>query len=372
MTVRDAAGTPASDRAAKRQRLLGILEGAGLGGPGLEGASPGGPVADALVLSSHAAVSWYLDGARTHASLAGDPLLAVIVDRDGDTVVTSSNERARLVDEELPPGVAVVAVPWHEPLSTALPGGPLVLHEHDVAPELRAARAPLLPLELARYRALGRDCAEVLTGVLGAARPADRETDVAAAVAAALVARGIDPLVILVAGRPRLGHRHPLPTGGPLEDRAMVVVCGRRHGMIANLTRWVRFGPARDGERDAERRIRDVEAAFFAATVAGTGIADVFAAGSSAYAANGFDPDEWRNHHQGGAAGYNGRDPRATPAVPDLVHVGQAFAWNPTAPGAKIEDTVLVTADGIDVLTADEAWPTVTVGGVRRPVELQN
>ena len=52
------------------------------------------------------------------------------------------------------------------------------------------------------------------------------------------------------------------------------------------------------------------------------------------------------------------------------MQVDQAFAWNPTAPGAKVEDTVLVRADGIEVLTVDPRWPTTSVGGLDRPVEL--
>jgi hypothetical protein len=345
-----------ADRAAKRARLLRLLDAAG---------------ADRLVLTSHGAVSWYLAGARTHVSLLGDPVLAVVAGRQRDTVVVFANERARLEAEELPGDVDVVEVPWHEPLASALPAGPGVLQESDVAAELRAARAALLPGELAGYRVLGRECAEVVTDVLGAARSIRSERDIATALGAGLIVRGIDPLVLLVAGRDRLGYRHPLPTGAPLGDRAMVVVCGRRDGLIANLTRWVRFGPARPHEADAEERIREVEAAFFTATTAGATLGEAFAAGAVSYGANGFDPNEWRNHHQGGAAGYNGRDPRATPGATDPIQLGQAFAWNPTAPGAKIEDTVLLTADGIEVITADDRWPAVTVGGIRRPVELQ-
>ena len=354
MAVRQGGGLAATDRAAKRQRLLGVLDGAD---------------ADELVLTSHGAIAWYLGGTRTHTSLAGDPLLAVVVGRDGDTVVLYSNERERLMAEELPDDVTVAEVPWYEPL--ALPAGPRVVRESELAPQLRAARAALLPVELDAYRDLGRECAEVATAVLGAARTDDSERAVAAALGAGLIARGIDPLVLLVAGRDRLGHRHPLPTAAPLGDRAMAVVCGRRDGLIANLTRWVRFGPARPDESDAEARIREVEAAFFAATVPGATLGEALAAGTAAYGENGFDPGEWRRHHQGGAAGYNGRDPRATPGAADPIHLGQAFAWNPTAPGAKIEDTVLLTADGIEVLTADPAWPTVTVGGIRRPIELE-
>lgn len=347
-----ASGPSLVDRAVKRRRVLEMLERRG---------------ADSIVLRSHAAVAWYLDGARTHVSLAGDPIAAVVVRRDGDELRIFDNEADRMLAEELgeASGLDLVRVPWHDDL---VPPGVATVDEADATTELRAARASLLPGELERYRVLCREIAEALTDAATAAEPSDTERDVAARLAADLTARGIDPLVTLVAGRSRLAHRHPLPTAAPLGDRAMLVVCGRRRGLIANATRWVRWGVAADV--DLERRIHAVEAAFFAGTRIGATLGDAFGAGTAAYATHGFGAGEWRRHHQGGAAGYAGRDPRATPGTADLVQADQAFAWNPTAPGAKVEDTVLVQESGIDVLTTDPRWPTAVTNGVARPIEL--
>ena len=352
MTLTDAASTATADRVVKRERVLDLLERRG---------------ADSIVLRSHTAVSWYLDGARTHISLAGDPVAAVVVRRDGDELRVFVNEADRMLDEELGDvrDLAVTRVPWHDELA---PAGLVAIDEAEAAAELRAARASLLPGELARYRALCREVAEAMTDAATAADPSGSERGVAAGLAADLMARGIDPLVTLVAGRSRLVHRHPLTTAARLGDRAMLVVCGRRHGLIANATRWVRWGGAHDA--DAERRIHAVEAAFLAGTMVGATIGEAFEAGIAAYGAAGFDPEEWRRHHQGGAAGYAGRDPRGTAAVADLVQPDHAFAWNPTAPGAKVEDTVLVRASGIEVLTADPRWPTAATNGLDRPIEL--
>lgn len=346
--------TPSTvDRATKRARLAELL--------GRHGAG-------SIVLRTHTSLAWVLDGARTHVSLAGDPVVAVVATRDDLELRVFENEADRLLAEELgdPGDLTVTRVPWHDRLA---PAGIADLEEADVAADLRAARAGLLPAELTRYRALCREVAEVLTDAATAALPQHAERDVAARLAADLVARGIDPLVTLVAGRSRLAQRHPLPTAAPIGDRAMLVVCGRRHGLIANATRWVSWGTS-SAEADAQRRILDVEAAYLEATRPGATLADVFAAGIAAYGAHGFDPDEWRRHHQGGAAGYAGRDPRAGADTADLVRPDHAFAWNPTAPGAKVEDTVLVGAAGVEVLTVDPRWPTTRVAGLDRPIEL--
>lgn len=342
------------DRPVKRERLLALLDRRG---------------ADSIVLRSHTAVAWYLDGARTHVSFAADAVAAVVVhrSRDRDELRVFANEADRLLAEELGEAsdLDLVRVPWHDELT---PTGIASIDEGEAAAELRAARASLLPGELQRYRRLCREIAEALTDAATAADPSDAEREVASRLAADLVARGIDPLVTLVAGRSRLAYRHPLPTSAPLGDRAMLVVCGRRNGLIANATRWVRWGAPDDP--DAERRIHAVEAEFFAGTRIGATIAQAFGKGIDGYAAHGFDPDEWRRHHQGGAAGYAGRDPRGTRSVADRVQGDHAFTWNPSAPGAKVEDTVLVRESGIEVLTLDPRWPTAVTSGLSRPIEL--
>lgn len=320
-----------------------------------------------ILLTSHEAVSWYLEGVRTHVSLAGPPVLAVRAGPDGDTLFVAENEADRLVAEELLPSDVdrLVRVPWWTPPAVAATehsGSASAIGETAVAGELRAARARMLPAEELRYRALGRDLARSVTDALAdRVGPEWSERDAASAVAAELVSRGIDPLVVLVTGASRVSYRHPLPTDALLGERAMLVVCGRRHGLIANATRWI--GAAVD-----EEPILAVERAFLDASVPGARLDQAFAAGCSAYGRFGFDSGEWRRHHQGGPAGYAGRDPRATASTLDVLVENQAFAWNPSAPGVKVEDTMLRTAEGWQVLTVDERWPSVEYEGLRRPI----
>jgi hypothetical protein len=52
------------------------------------------------------------------------------------------------------------------------------------------------------------------------------------------------------------------------------------------------------------------------------------------------------------------------------VVAGQAFAWNPSVAGAKLEDTVIIDGDGIEIVTVDPDWPTIDVRGLPRPLAL--
>jgi hypothetical protein len=91
-------------------------------------------------------------------------------------------------------------------------------------------------------------------------------------------------------------------------------------------------------------------------------VAELFDVLVDAYAAQGF-PGEWRRHHQGGLAGYRGRELFATPGDPTPLPWACAVAWNPSVTGGgKSEDTALVTADGVEVVTGTPDLPQLDSG----------
>jgi len=339
------------ERETKRERVRSLLDASG---------------AEAVVLTSAAALSWYLCGARVHVNIAGEPILAVRVSRDIDQVFVTSNELSRLAGEELPSDIELHVRRWDDEFEIA--GS---LPEHAMDAELRAARQSLLPVEVERYRALGVDTAAALTEALAQSRPHMTERELAAALAKLVIERGADPIVLLAAGHSRLRYRHPLPTDEYLGRRAMLVVCARRHGLIASATRWVTFGRMSIADRDAEQSIAGVEADILDATRPGVKLRDLVDVIKRAYSENGFSESEWMGHHQGGPAGYAPRDPKVTARSVGVVAPWQPFAWNPSAPQTKIEDTVVVLPQGIDILTVDPRWPTTAVSGRMRPVSIQ-
>ena len=345
------------ERETKQARVHAVLDAAGL---------------DAIVLRDPANLAWYLGGARVHV-VPGEPIAELTVARHAEELRTSAIEAPRLAAEELgadaPP---LAASPWWEPLgpdadastgSDRPRGG-----ERDVADDLMAARSDLTEPEVERYRALCRDTAAAAGAALREAQPRDTEFGLAGRAARRLYEREIEPIVLLVAGEARLPlHRHPLPTVAPLGARTMLVVCGRRHGLISAVTRMRAFSPLTTAERATYAGLLAVEAAYLDATAPGVRVGDIVAAGAAAYAEHGFAPDEWHAHHQGGPNGYTTRDYLASPSTDHVAVERQAFAWNPSAGGFKVEDTVLASADGVEVLSPDPAWPSVAVAGRQRP-----
>ena len=338
---------------------------------------------DTLVLTVPATLAW-LTGARWHVPhTLGASCFDVVVEHAGAepslTVVTNAIEAPRLADTELadfPAGFAVA--PWTGGREDLLPAGPRVGVEappgasadigRDIGPDTAALRRHLTGLQQARLRALCADAAEVTNAIAHAVAPSTTEQQAAALYTAALLERGMETVCLFVAGGERMArHRHPLPTDRSLGSRAALVCGARRDGLVASVTRHVCFGDPGATARERYRALLGVERAFLDATRPGAALGVVAAAGFAAYADHGFDTDEPERHHQGGLTGWAPREALVHPGSPGALTDGSAVAWNPSAAGWKVEDTLLVRGDGPEVLTRDTAWPTVTVGGRERP-----
>lgn len=306
----------------------------------------------------------------------------VLVTRDEACVLTDEIEAQRLRDEEVPPGFTWHVAPWaqlelrEDYVRTAVDGGkvlsdrPLRDETHDelaLPAALRHRRMVLVEAEQQRYRALGREAAEAMSETLRAARPDWTEYQLAGEGARNLWKRGIHPALVLAAGERRLPlYRHATPSNDPIGQRAMLVFCARRHGLYANLTRFVSFGPAPREQSD----LMTVEATGLAAVTPGNSLSAVYHAFAQAYHHAGQE-NAIQEHHQGGITGYLAREIVATPSTATELETGMAFAFNPSFKGIKIEDTFLLGPAGLENLTLDPAWPATEVQGRVRPLWLE-
>jgi antitoxin VapB len=187
------------------------------------------------------------------------------------------------------------------------------------------------------------------------------EYQLTALMSGAAEARGVRAQVLLVATDERIfRYRHPLPTAKAMQRYAMLVFCGRQHGLVCSVTRLVHFGPLPDELQHKSQAVAEVDASMIAATRPGRSLGEVFELTRQAYARVGY-PDEWQLHHQGGPAGYEPREFLATASVDVPVGLGQAYAWNPSITGTKSEDTILVSPAGNQVLSLSPDWPAITV-----------
>ena len=341
---------------------------------------------DALLLRRVSSFAWVTCGASSYVNTAATyGEAALLVTPSGRFVITNNIEATRLEQEEglASQGWEMKVAPWHarqtaiEELGRGwkLGGDGPFPNATDLSGEIAHLRAELTPAEGLRLRALGRLCAQAMEQAAASVRPGQSERQIAGSLAAECECRGVQAIVNLVASDARIyAFRHPLPTDKLLEKYAMLVLCGRKWGLVCSVTRLVHFGRLRDELRRKQEAVARVDATMIAATQPSRMLRDIFGEAASAYAQVGF-PDEWRSHHQGGPAGYEPREYLATPESCESVVAGQAFAWNPSVSGAKSEDTVLVDEAGHEIVTVMPRWPTLSipVGGreLLRPAILE-
>ena len=323
--------------------------------------------ADALHLRRAENLAWITGGGDLLVHREGAPIAEAIATGDALVVITNRIEAARLEAEELPPGAQVEVVPWFETGSRAARARALLGTRRaltDVDVDLGELRNPLLGVERARLAVIGEAASRALSDASSALDAGFSERVVAARLHGAIRAAGADLPVALVAGEGRLGHvRHPVPTEAPIGRVGLLVVCAQRFGLVASLSRMVAFGAVPEPVAAALEKVLRVESAMLAATNPDVPTQAVLDAARRGYAAEGV-PDAWRDHHQGGPAGYLPRDWLAVPGEHRPLRAGMAVAWNPSLPWAKSEDTFLVEADGaLTNVTWDPRWPHEEVAG---------
>lgn len=222
-------------------------------------------------------------------------------------------------------------------------------------------RYKLTDTEIKKYRWLGKECTEAVEHVCRSIIPGMDEYEIEYITANALLSRGITPTVLLIAADERIyKYRHALAGGKKLERYAMINVVGEKWGMSIAVTRFVHFGTLPNDLRLKLKAVAKLNTLFEISTVPGKPLNKIFEECKEWYADVGWE-GEWKLHHQGGATGYMSRELAIYPGVDGVVLENQAYAWNPTITGAKIEDTIIIHADSFEVVTRSENWPLIPV-----------
>ena len=342
-----------------------------------------------VLLTRQSNFAWVTCGGDSHVVMGSDAGVAsVLITPAGAYIVADNIEAGRIYDEELgrspllKKAFRVISLPWHKEeekikiiknicplgrLGTDIPLAGARLIGRDIVP----LRYSLTPEEINRYEWLGRDCAKSMGDVCRSIKTGDTEHEIAGRLAETMLAKGIVPTVLLIASDERIfKYRHPIPADKKIKKHAMVVLCGRKWGLIVSLTRLVYFGRLPAGLRRKHDAVAEIDACFIANTRPGINAGTIFTKAMQAYKSAGF-ADEWGLHHQGGATGYGERDYKATPGCRETVLENQAFAWNPSITGTKSEDTIIALPGKAKIISAVPGWPSINAeyGGekMKRP-----
>jgi len=342
--------------------------------------------AGALLLQQSGNFAWATCGAESYINRADSlGVASLLITPAKRYVITNNIEAGRLGSEE---GLSAQdwefqVAPWYEQrdlisglTSGAKLGADIALPGAlNLSGEVASLRAQLTPEEGGRYRELAKMCSQGMQESIETVRPGMTEYEIGGVLSQAVESKGVQVIVNLIATDERISSfRHPLPASKKLDKYAMLILCGRKWGLICSVTRLVHFGKLSPELRRKTEAVAQIDAEMIAATRPGKTLGDVFQVAQAAYASTGF-PDEWQKHHQGGSAGYAPREVTATPGATQPILEGQAFAWNPSITGAKSEDTILIGAGNNEILTEMPGWPTldINVNGqiIKRPAVLE-
>ena len=328
---------------------------------------------DGVLLRRRDTFSWITGGKENYIVRSTEEgFVDLLITKEKKYCITNKVEKFRIFDEEIQGlGFEALEYEWWQAgvvciVNNVLQGGSLgsdtdFIGAINIYEKLQELRASLLPCELDRYKDLALQCTEAVENTCLEIKVGDSEHEVCANLVYKAMKNGIDPMVALVASDERIfKYRHPIPTDKKIEKYAMVVICGRKNGLVANLTRFVHFG-----ELDAEllikrNKVLKIEAEFIKNTTVGNTVANVLKSGINKYAEVGYK-DEWQLLHQGGATGYMNREYIATPDMSKVIQLNQPFTWNPSIAGVKLEDTFIVTESGAEVITQSDVWPMIEV-----------
>ncbi|MGB7210913.1 MAG: M24 family metallopeptidase [Pyrinomonadaceae bacterium] len=220
-------------------------------------------------------------------------------------------------------------------------------------------RYQLTPHEVERFQQLGEDAGEIVGDIYDELSVGQSEIEIANIVRFELGKRNINSVVTLVAADERIAKfRHPIPTENVWKKVLMIVVCAKRDGLIVSLSRIFSVGNISDDLRKRTDSVAKVHARMMHSARPNATGKEIFEITKNAYSDVGFLGEELK-HHQGGACGYKTRDWIAHSESLEQVQLNQAFAFNPSITGTKSEETFIVKANGIEVITASPNFPTI-------------
>ncbi|MEO7191251.1 MAG: Xaa-Pro peptidase family protein [Vicinamibacterales bacterium] len=341
-----------------------------------------GPHLDALVISS-------LDNIRYLTGFGGSSGLLLITRRACTLITDGRYElavRAAISDGTIAPvGVARVAIRYDLTLAECLSllGGRKVGFEaaHVTVATLQAwqkvlpdviwsdthglvERQRLIkdPWEQEVFRRAGKALAGVALRLREWVRAGESERDVAAAIEHGLMEAGFakPAFPTIVASGPNSAHPHARPTARPLASGDLVVLDfgGELDGYCVDLTRMAVVGPASAEAEALYASVRVAHQAALDAVRPGIETSAIDAAARGVLESRGLG--EAFLHGTGHGLGLEvheaPRIARSGPEAPELVEVGMVFtiepgAYLPELGGVRLEDDVLVTAMGCEVLT---------------------
>ena len=325
----------------------------------------------ALLLQQPANFAWLTCGGQNQRGGQTGSTGCLFVTPEARVIVCSNADTAQLFEAEVAGlGFQLKERPWYEPRSVMVSDlcrGRRVASDtgvgetDDVSLMLLGMRLPLSPYDLTHLRDAGRFVAH---GIEATARGLTRgrtEAEIAGELSHRLLKQGVIPERIQILGDGR-GRRFRYWTfdQSRVQRCCTISVVGRYCGLYVGAARTVSLG-----EPPADL----LAACEPAALIAATGmffsqpeweLYEVWNRVHRLYEKSGAAA-EWRLADQADVVEYEFGSIPLMPNSEYRLSAGVPLFWHPSVGPALMGDTVVVTADGTEIITPPTDWPTVPV-----------
>ncbi|MGL4676993.1 MAG: M24 family metallopeptidase [Brevinema sp.] len=328
---------------------------------------------DGMLLGRRSSFAWFSGGESSMNFYTDMGLGFIWVTKDNAFVFCGNNEHDRISHEIFKDKFPVQSFSWIEGPAPNLQN--LIANKKVVSDfglvnttedfgNIKKLRYQLSPDQIKIATELSKRSSELLEKSLKNLKVGMSELSIQAEIRYTFEKEGISLPVLLIAGDENLNsYRHPLATTTIIQERIMAVICAQYKGVMIAASRIRYFREENSQEKLYNQRVAKINAEMIATSILGIHSSSLWESLLQSYKNHKVE-DEYLNHHQGGAIGFESREWILRPNLDETLLENQLIAWNPTLRGTKSEETVIINGDNPKVLTISGDFPILTHKGI--------
>ncbi|MHC4875118.1 MAG: M24 family metallopeptidase [Planctomycetota bacterium] len=231
----------------------------------------------------------------------------------------------------------------------------------DISPHLAGMRLPLAPVEMKSLIHAGAVLAHAVEATGRGFNRGETEAEVAGQIAHRLLRHEASPVRIQVwADGKGQRYRHWGYGNAPIERYCTLTAVARVHGLHVGASRTVSFGQPPKDVRAAHLDSLLVESTGIFFSQRQWEIYETWNRVERIYEKFGHT-EEWHFADQGCVTGYEFCEAAIVPRSEFRLETGMPLYWHSSVGPALSSDTVLITDEGLSIVTRMENWPRVEI-----------
>lgn len=326
---------------------------------------------DGILLSRPSNFAWFTVGADSTRGSWNDVVSALFVTPEARVVLSRNTDSSQLFDRQIPAlGFQLKERVWTESRDVLM--GDICRSRNvacderfddcpDVSLQLAGLRLPLDELEVKALTRAGSILSHALEASARGMQRRDTEAEVAGQVAHRLYRAGAHPIRVQVwADGHGQRYRHWGFGERPVTSFCTLTAVARYRGLHVGASRTVSFGTPSRELRSAHLDSLLVEATGIFFSQREWQIDETWSRVQRIYEKFGHT-EEWHFSDQGCVTGYELCEVPITPRSEYRLQAGVPLYWHSSIGPALSSDTMVITGDGLSIVTRMENWPRVEI-----------